>query len=218
MTDDILDHVNALLRKDKGVKKILEQIKRAAEQDEVISQYERNYIYELEEQYLQPELESSKEKLGSDSKKITTGGSKQNQLLLKSMTKSQKTKMYLLVGGIALAIILIVGVSQISITENPITKIPASVLTIETDLSSYNSGAIISVSGISKADIGNTLVLSIENAQGDIIWYENLKTDVDGAFSTLIIAGGEGWDTSGEYNLKAEHDNFIKQVSFNFKN
>ena len=124
-----------------------------------------------------------------------------------------------MLGAFALAIMLIVSVYQISMTEkNPQTNIPVSNLVIETDLSSYNSGTIISVSGVSKADIGKTLVLSIENAQGDIIWYENLKTNVDGAFSTLIIAGGDGWDQSGEYNLKAEHDNLLKQVSFNFIN
>jgi len=54
MPDNILDDVKKLLDAEVGDKKILEQIKRAAENNEAISNYERNYVAKLEEQYLKP--------------------------------------------------------------------------------------------------------------------------------------------------------------------
>ncbi len=47
MPDEILDNVKELLNKEIGDKKVLEQIKRAAENNEAISNYERNYVRKL---------------------------------------------------------------------------------------------------------------------------------------------------------------------------
>ena len=52
MSDMLLDDVKALLDKDFGDDRILKQICRACEHDEVISNYERNYVRELAEKYL----------------------------------------------------------------------------------------------------------------------------------------------------------------------
>ena len=57
MADTILDDVKELLLNEKGDAKILERIKRAAENDEVISVYERDYVNDLVEKYLQPKYE-----------------------------------------------------------------------------------------------------------------------------------------------------------------
>ncbi len=42
----------------------------------------------------------------------------------------------------------------------------------------------------------------------------NLKNH--GEFSTLLIAGGIGWENSGKYFLNVEHDDFTKKISFDF--
>ena len=52
MTDSLLDDVKALLDKDFGDDRILKQICRACENDEVISNYERNYVRNLAEKHL----------------------------------------------------------------------------------------------------------------------------------------------------------------------
>jgi hypothetical protein len=52
MPDPILDDVQALLDKEFGDKRILEQILRAAQNDEVISNFERNYVRKLGEKHL----------------------------------------------------------------------------------------------------------------------------------------------------------------------
>ena len=51
MPDTILDDVKALLDKEFGDKRILEQIQRAAQNDEVISNFERNYVRKLAEKH-----------------------------------------------------------------------------------------------------------------------------------------------------------------------
>ncbi|AFS83466.1 hypothetical protein [Candidatus Nitrosopumilus sediminis] len=52
MTDPLLDDVKALLDKDFGDDRILKQICRACENNEVISNYERNYVRKLAEKHL----------------------------------------------------------------------------------------------------------------------------------------------------------------------
>ena len=54
MADLILDEVLALLKMGKGNAMILERIRRAAEQDEVISHYERSYVADLARTHLGP--------------------------------------------------------------------------------------------------------------------------------------------------------------------
>jgi len=52
MSDMLLDDVNSLLDGDFGDDRILKQIARACKNNEVISNYERNYVQKLAEQYL----------------------------------------------------------------------------------------------------------------------------------------------------------------------
>ena len=52
MNDSLLDDVKALLDKEFGDDRILKQICRACENDEVISNYERNYVRNLAEKHL----------------------------------------------------------------------------------------------------------------------------------------------------------------------
>ena len=52
MSDMLLDDVNSLLDGDFGDDRILKQIARACKNNEVISNYERNYVQKLAEQHL----------------------------------------------------------------------------------------------------------------------------------------------------------------------
>ena len=63
MPDTILDDVQALLDKELGDKRILEQILRAAQNNEVISNFERNYVRKLAEKHLgkKPAMEKKPE-------------------------------------------------------------------------------------------------------------------------------------------------------------
>ncbi|MFB5597888.1 MAG: hypothetical protein ACE5RJ_02575 [Nitrosopumilaceae archaeon] len=230
MVDPIIYDVKDLLLKEKGDLKVLERIKRAAENDEVISVYERDYVQDLAEKYLRPKPEpvepiedtgESVEEQEQTSETISEEP-KQQQPIFEFKSKNPKTTKYAFaIGAIALAIILVVGVSQSEIDLPSQTVTPTSPTTtglvISTDMSSYATGDIISVSGNSNPSLGNTVALSIENTDGDLIWYEDVKIKSSGAYSTLVIAGGSGWEKSGQYSLKAEHGNELKEISFSFK-
>ena len=234
MADTILDDVKELLLNEKGDAKILERIKRAAENDEVISVYERDYVNELVEKYLQPKYEPELiEEINKESEETSeqvseiiseeyVEKSKPTKPLFESKIKNPKTTKYAFaIGAIALSIILIVGVSQSGISDIPTQTTQSTqttmILVINTDVSSYELADIISISGNSDPSLGNTIELSIENADGNIIWTEDLKIKSNGVYSTLVIAGGIGWEKSGQYSLKAEHGSEQNQLSFNFK-
>ncbi len=242
MADTILDDVKELLLNEKGDAKILERIKRAAENDEVISVYERDYVNELVEKYLRPkyepelieeinkESEETSEQVSETISEEYVEKSKPRKPLFESKIKNPKTTKYAFaIGAIALSIILIVGVSQSGISDFPTQTTTQStqtttqstqttmILVIDTDVSSYELGDIISISGNSEPSLGTTIDMSIENADGHVIWTEDVKIKSSGVYSTLVIAGGSGWEKSGQYSLKAEHGSEQNQLSFNFK-
>jgi len=125
------------------------------------------------------------------------------------------------VGAIILAIILVstVGIAYINtqIPYDPDTKSDTlQEFSLETDESSYETTDIISISGqISSASSG-TVRLSIENENSKVVWAENLNIKNDGSYSTLLIAGGTGWENSGKYTLNAEYEELTNQISFDF--
>ena len=119
----------------------------------------------------------------------------------------------------ALIIIIAAAVSFSGITSGDITTDtpvnPISVsLSIQTDLLSYNNKDLISISGVS--DTTGTVTLSIENQKGELVWTEQTSLKNDGQFSTLAIAGGSGWESSGTYTIKVDNGKEIKSDTFSF--
>jgi len=229
MPDSILGDVKKLLDLEVGSKKILEQIKRAAENDEVISNFERNYVAKLLQEYLifpEPELESqpqpSIEQTQKDTKIIkqttTLVEETPSQTKLKSIFKNRKKIM--IGGAVALAIIIAIAITSSNIQDNGpiIPPIIITGLTLDIDQTSYAEGDIISISGNSKTSFGNTISLSIENEDGELIWAEDISIKNSGSYSTLAIAGGPGWEKSGTYKLKVIHGSEDNEISFNFNN
>ena len=233
MVDTILDDVKELLKLDKGDPKILERIKRAAEQDEVISVYERGYVTNLVEKFLRPKYDEPakepevKPESVPEEPKITIPDTKFEKLseskpVFESKTSPKTTKIMFGVGAVALAIILVVGVSMSGLpdmsTPPPTTTTkptPTSGLAVDADASSYSLGDIISISGSS--DASGDVTLSIINGANQIIWQEVISLKTDGTYSTLSIAGGPGWESAGEYTLKVTQGSVTEEINFDFK-
>ncbi len=231
MTDPLFDDVQTLLDKEKGDERILKQILRACENNEVISNYERNYVKNLAEKYLGrlPENtdDQSTEEKQTISDVIVPTPLQQKIEIPTSMTthiiqkKPKNPKMLIGVGVAILTIIIIIGVSQsgTSIIESDNSEIDtdssSATLSIQTDLSSYQKGDIISISG--KSNTSETINISIENQNGQLVWSEQVFVKQDGRFSTLAIAGGPGWDQSGIFTLKVENNMETKSKTFSFK-
>lgn len=203
------------------------------------------YVYQKESKEKKPEPEFVKtkdvEEL-SPSKEISSQVIEQYETeeeykpeltkLVESSKVSKKSKKFgsrqKIVFGISAIIIGIVVVSiftlsgnGISFTDIPVAPTKTSELsppyvTIAADESSYQKSDIISISGESNPKIQETVKVSIENSERNVVWSENVQVKDNGEFSTLLIAAGPGWEKSGRYNLLVNTNNLNAQVWFDF--
>ncbi len=111
MSDMLLDDVNSLLDGDFGDDRILKQIARACKNNEVISNYERNYVQKLTEQYLgrKPQTSQKSETTTPETPKIEIP--KPQPLLTQTSqtthnSSSKNSKLFLGFGAIAVVIIV----------------------------------------------------------------------------------------------------------------
>ena len=225
MTDSLLDDVNALLDKDFGDDRILKQICRACENNEVISNYERNYVKKLAEKHLGRRQEVIQTKISVEETPIVPDADiPETPSVQKIQTfqpppritsyNSKNSKLMLGIGGVALVIIIAVAISFNGISDvTPTNSIPDT-LSIQTDLSLYDKKDIISISGIS--DASGSVNLSIENKNNELVWAEQVSLKSDGRYSTLAIAGGPGWESSGTYTINVNNGVEIKSNTFSF--
>ena len=240
MDDRLLEDVKALLDKDFGDDRILKQIRRACENNEVISNYERNYVKKLAETHLgrKPEITSrsppqtpveEKQSIpdvilpetNSIQKTQTFQQPKSPSTPSGTSSISKNSKIMLGIAGIVLVIIIAAGVSfttfssdpKPSIESNPISTIDAS-LSIQTDLSSYNHKDLISISGFSESS--GIAIIEITNQQNELVWKDEISIKSNGKYSTLAIAGGPGWDSSGTYTINVDNGVETKSSTFSF--
>ena len=229
MTDPLLDDVKALLDKDFGDDRILKQICRACENNEVISNYEKNYVRNLAEKHLgrKPEFTPTPSVAENPSvpdvpipeiQPIQQTQSLQTEVPRTSYSKSKNKKIMFGLGGLALVIIIAAAVSFNGLPtgttiNTPSDNTPISLL-LQTDLESYNKKDLISISGVSTST--GTVNLSIKNQNNELVWAEQISLKSDGRFSTLSIAGGSGWEKSGTYTITVDDGKEIKSDTFSF--
>jgi len=226
MANPLLDDVKSLLDKDFGDDRILKQICRACENNEVISNYERNYVRKLAEKHLgkkpkftqTPHVEEKPIVLDVPISQIQQPQSLLTEVPRISYSKSKNKKIMFGIGGLAL--VIIIAAASFSGFTTGITKIDTSSndiqisLSIQTDLESYNKKDLISISGVS--DSIGIVNLSIKNQNNKLVWTEQISLKNDGQFSTLAIAGGDGWEKSGTYTIKVDNGKETKSNTFSF--
>ena len=230
MSDPLYDDVKELLENGAGDERILKQILRACENNEVISNYERSYVQKLAERYLGKKPFTAKpiEKPTVPDvilpQSTSTPKSQIFQTTGSPITKTspKNTKMLIGLAAGALAVILVIAAATTGIADmdkprivQPISNSPdLTSFSVDTDANSYSNKDIISISGFSP-NTGN-VELSIVNSDGTIIWTEQVKIKNNGQFSTLLIAGGPGWNESGTFTLKATSDTDVESKTFTF--
>ena len=119
-------------------------------------------------------------------------------------------------GGAAavIAIIVLVGFPAINTPFDSVTSSTANnPLLVNIDQTTYQRADIISISGDTNS-YTESVELSIENTNGVKIWKEIINPKNDGQFSTLIIAGGGGWENNGVYTLKAVQNDLASEIEF----
>jgi len=222
MSDMLLDDVNSLLDGDFGDDRILKQIARACKNNEVISNYERNYVQKLAEQHLgrKPPTSQKSEITTPEIPKIEIP--KPEPVIIQPSTpvhnpSNKNSKLFLGFGGIAVVIIVAAVLLVSNNVDSPSSNIVSEIeieLSIQTDLSTYTKSDLISINGISQNS--NVVNLSILNSNNDLVWAEQVSVKSDGRYSTLAIADGEGWENSGTYNIKVEDGLTTKSLKFSF--
>ena len=219
--------IDDLIRLDRGDTKRLRNIRDVVKHDNFITSVDKKYVESLISTYLRNQpLDGSEVNIKSrtvvelkDNVKPTGRETTSSSSLFSG---SNNKKLGILAGvAAAIALVVVVGFSastdQIDITTVS-DIIPSSTpqIIINVDGSSYKTADIISVSGSIKSADGKSVELSIENTSGDKIWREYIDIKNNGQFSTLIIAAGFGWDDSGTYVLKAQHNELENKIKFSF--
>ena len=219
--------IDDLIRLDRGDTKRLRNIRDVIKHDNFITSVDKKYVESLISAYLRNQsLDGSEVNIKSrtvvelkDNVKPTDRETTSSSSLFSG---SNNKKLGILAGvAAAIAIVVVVGFSastdQIDITTvTDIIPSSTSQIIINVDGSSYKTADIISISGSIKSADGKSVELSIENTSGDKIWREYIDIKNNGQFSTLIIAAGFGWDDSGTYVLKAQHNELENKIKFSF--
>ena len=145
-----------------------------------------------------------------------------DEKISKGINFSPNKKILLGIATIALALILIgivvIGNDGIQLPNNPGPQQGNTLpdFSVQIDNSKYETSDIISISGkISSSSTGNVR-LFVENEKNKLVWAENVNLKNNGEFSTLLIAGGKGWEDGGKYFLNVEYDDFTDKISFDF--
>ena len=217
-----------LIKEHHGDIKKLREIRDTIKHDNFITTIDKNYVESLITTYLknqplekplhrkQPDIKSKLEQ------KLTTESSDPKTNSAFSFSSNKK---FGILGGAAaaIAIIAVLGftsINQDGAMDSVLSSTPNNPLLITVDQDKYQRADIISISGDTDSSNG-MITLSIEDVNGIKIWNENIKPKSDGNFSTLVIAGGGGWENNGAYTLKAvtkdtSGDSLQAKIKFQF--
>ena len=220
--------IDDLIRLDSGDTKRLRNIRDTIKHDNFITAVDKKYVESLISTYLKNQpLDATevnvKPRTVVESEDIVKPTGQKTSSVTGSIFSGSNNKKLGILGGIAavIALVVVVGFSASTdqtnaIISSDIIPISSQQIIINVDESSYKNADIISVSGNVKSTNGESVELSIENTSGDKIWREYIDIKNNGQFSTLIIAGGFGWDDSGTYVLKVQHNELENKIKFNF--
>ena len=209
-----------LIRYRHGDVKKLREIRDTVRHDNFITTDDKNYVESLITTHLKNQpLDRSSSPKQSDTKiklqaKPTTSSSSKSD----SASNFSSNKKIAMFGGVAAAIAIIV-IAGFTVTDqtNTIDFVPSTItepISVNVDQSTYQKADIISISGVSSSN-AEPVELSIENTNGIKIWNEIINP-MHGEFSTLVIAGGGGWENGGVYTLKVKQDDSANKIEFKF--
>ena len=217
-----------LIKERHGDIKKLREIRDTIKHDNFITTNDKNYVESLITTYLKNQpLEKPLHRKQPDIKsklpqKPTAESSDPKTNFAFSFSSNKK---FGILGGAAaaIAIIAVLGftsINQDGVMDSVLSSTSNNPLLITIDQNKYQRADIISISGDTSSSNG-MITLSIEDVNGIKIWNENIKPKSNGNFSTLVIAGGGGWENNGAYTLKAvakntSGDSLQAEIKFQF--
>ena len=208
-----------LIRHHHGDVKKLREVRDTIRHDNFITTEDKNYVESLITMHLKNQpLDKSLSRKQPDTKIKLQAKPTLSSPDLKNNFRfnfSSNKKLGIL-GGVAaaIAIIVIVGFTAINTPiDSTVSSTTDNPLLVNIDQTTYQRADIISISGDTNS-YTKSVELSIENTNGVKIWKEIINPKNDGQFSTLIIAGGGGWENNGVYTLKAVQDDLVSEIEF----
>jgi len=208
-----------LIRHHHGDVKKLREIRDTVRHDNFITTEDKNYVESLITIHLKNQpLDKSLSRKQPDTKiklqpKPTLSSPDLKNNFVFNFSSNKKLG---ILGGVAaaIAIIVIVGFTAINTPiDSTVSSTASNPLLVNIDQTTYQRADIISISGDTNS-YTKSVELSIENTNGVKIWKETINPKNDGQFSTLIIAGGGGWENNGVYTLKAVQDDSANEIEF----
>ena len=208
-----------LIRHHHGDVKKLREIRDTIRHDNFITTEDKNYVESLITMHLKNQpLDKSLSRKQPDTKiklqpKPTLSSPDLKNNFIFNFSSNKKLG---ILGGVAaaIAIIVIVGFTAINTPiDSTVSSTASNPLLVNIDQTTYQRADIISISGDTNS-YTKSVELSIENTNGVKIWKEIINPKNDGQFSTLIIAGGGGWENNGVYTLKAVQDDLASEIEF----
>ena len=210
-----------LIRHRHGDVKKLREIRDTVRHDNFITTEDKNYIESLITMHLKNQpLDKSLSRKQPETKiklrsKPTASSSDSPSNFTFNFSSSKNIG--ILGGGGAAAVIAIIVLVGFPAINTPFDSVTSSTtnnpLLVNIDQTTYQRADIISISGDTNS-YTKSVELSIENTNGVKIWKEIINPKNDGQFSTLIIAGGAGWENNGVYTLKAVQDDLASKIEF----
>jgi hypothetical protein len=225
------DDIDSLLKLGHGDAERLAKIKAEFQSTKLVSIDDRKYVEGLLARYSQTSDAPKPEKAIKESEKRIVPPpppprSPPTLLEVKQKPKKEekipkldgsKTKLRNVVIAVCATIFAVLAVSFVAMNqdlESGVTT-PEVSKALELDATSYVRGDIISISGkIQEAT--SIATLSITNPAGTQIWSETVTVKPSGAFSTLAIAGGDGWNQAGTYTVSLTYSGNSETASFTF--
>jgi hypothetical protein len=208
-----------LIRHHHGDIKKLREIRDTVRHDNFITTEDKNYVESLITIHLknQPLNKSVSRKQPDTKIKLQPKPTLSSPDLKNSFTFNFSSNKKLgILGGVAaaIAIIVIMGFTAINTSiDSTVSSTTSNLLLVNIDQTTYQRADIISISGDTNF-YTKSVELSIENTNGVKIWKEVINPKNNGQFSTLIIAGGGGWENNGVYTLKAVQDDLASEIEF----
>ena len=214
-----LTDLDDLIRHHHGDVKKLREIRDTVRHDNFITTDNKNYVESLITMYLKKQPFAKPSSYQQSDTKIelqpkpapSSSYSKSNVPFSFSFNKKLGV-----LAGVAAAIAIIVIVGFTGTTDSVVSTTITEPLLVNVDQTTYQRADIISISGNSKSASTQSVELTIENTNGVKIWSENINPKNDGQFSTLVIAGGGGWENDGVYILKVTHSDLASEIKFKF--
>ena len=210
--DDLIRHHHGDVKKLRGIRDTIRH-------DNFITTEDKNYVESLITIHLKNQpLDKSVSRKQPDTKiKLQPKPTLSSPDLKNNFTFNFSSNKKLgILGGVAaaIAIIVIVGFTAIdtSIDFTP-SSTTSNPLLVNIDQTTYQRADIILISGDTNS-YTESIELSITDINDVKIWNEIINPKNDGQFSTLVIAGGSGWEKNGVYTLKAVQDDLSSKIEF----